>query len=110
MSPLARYVIETGITLLAITALVVVTLYGARRLGVGAPQGPLSLVGRLPIDARRAVYLVKVGETVYVLGASEAGLTKLGEVDGSALPAAPSTAPLRFVDVLGKLKRGGEAS
>jgi flagellar biogenesis protein FliO len=80
MSPLASYVAETLITLLAVIALAVLVLYGARRVGIGRPSGPVQLVGRLPLDGRRAVYLVRVTNTVYVLGASEAGLTKLGEI------------------------------
>src|SRR5262249_15847035 len=42
--------------------------------------------GRLPIDARRAVYLVRVGEIVYIVGASENGLARLGEVRADSLP------------------------
>jgi len=84
MSPLAHYVLETLVTLLAIVALSVLVLLGARRVGVGRGGGPLELVGRLPLDGRRAVYLVRVGTTIYVVGASEAGIAKLGEVsDGS---------------------------
>jgi flagellar protein FliO/FliZ len=84
MSPLAHYVVETLVTLLAIVALAVVVLVGARRAGMGRSAGPLELVGRLPLDARRAVYLVRVGTVIYVVGASEAGIAKLGEVtDGS---------------------------
>src|SRR6188474_426888 len=90
MSPLAHYVLETLVTLLAIVALSVLVLLGARRAGMGRSAGPLELVGRLPLDGRRAVYLVRVGTTVYVVGASEAGIAKLGEVsDGSIeLPSA----------------------
>jgi len=80
MSPLAHYVVETLVTLAAIVALSVLVLAGARRAGMGKSGGPLELVGRLPLDARRAVYLVRVGPTVYVVGASEAGIAKLGEV------------------------------
>jgi len=91
MSPLAHYVVETLVTLLAIVALSVLVLLGARRAGMGRAAGPLELVGRLPLDGRRAVYLVRVGGTVYVVGASEAGLAKLGEVtEGSLeLPSPP---------------------
>ncbi len=85
MTPLGHYVVETLVTLLAIVALSVVVLLGARRAGMGRAGGPLELVGRLPLDARRAVYLVRVGTTIYVVGASEAGIAKLGEVEGSAL-------------------------
>jgi flagellar biogenesis protein FliO len=89
MSPLAHYVLETLVTLLSIVALAVLVLIGARRAGLGQRGGPLELVGRLPLDGRRAVYLVRVGRTIYVVGASEAGIAKLGEVtDGSLdLPA-----------------------
>ena len=85
MSPLAHYVVETLVTLLAILALAVLLLLGARRAGMGRTAGPLELVGRLPLDGRRAVYLVRVGTTVYVVGASEAGIAKLGEVSGGSL-------------------------
>ena len=84
MTPLTHYVIETLVTLLAIVALAVLVLVGARKAGMGRAGGPLELVGRLPLEARRAVYLVRVGATIYVLAASEAGIAKLGEVtDGS---------------------------
>jgi flagellar biogenesis protein FliO len=85
MTPLTHYVIETLVTLLAIVALSVVVLIGARRAGMGRAGGPLELVGRLPLDARRAVYLVRVGATIYVVGASEAGIAKLGEVSEGVL-------------------------
>ena len=85
MTPLTHYVIETLVTLLAIVALAVVVLVGARRAGMGRSGGPLELVGRLPLDARRAVYLVRVGTTIYVVGASEAGIAKLGEVSEETL-------------------------
>src|SRR5450432_4655871 len=85
MSPLAHYVVETLVTLLAIVALAVLVLIGARRAGMGRAAGPLELVGRLPLDARRAVYLVRVGATIYVVGASEAGIAKLGEVAAGSL-------------------------
>lgn len=94
MSPLAAYMVETLVTLLAVVALAVLVLYGGRRLGIGRPTGPLELVGRLPIDARRAVYLVRVGEVVYIVGASEAGLTRLGELDAKSLPTARAAASM----------------
>lgn len=89
MTPLGRYVLETVITLSAVAALAVLLLYAARRVGVGVgkPSGPLSIAGRLVLDARRSIYLVRIGEVVYVVGASEAGLAKLGELDAGSLAA-----------------------
>lgn len=100
MTPLSRYVVETLVTLLGIVALSVVLLSALRRVGVGKPGGPLELVARLPLEGRRAVYLVRVGKLVYVVGASESGIAKLGEVPSDALPEAAALEPLRFRDVL----------
>lgn len=85
MPSTTMYIVQTVVTLLAVVALAVVVLYGARRLGIGRALGPAELVGRLPLDARRSVYLVRVGPKIYVLGASEAGLTKLGELPGDVV-------------------------
>jgi flagellar biogenesis protein FliO len=103
MGSYAGYLVETFVTLLAVCGLAFVVLFGARRLGIGRPRGPIQLVGQLPLDARRAIYLVQVGGQVLVVGASEAGITRLGEIPSSDLPApeAPSHAP--FGDVLARV-------
>ena len=93
MSPVASYVLQTLVTLLGVAALAAVLLYGARRAGLGRAMGPVDLVGKLPLDGRRAIYLVRVGEVVYVLGASEAGLVKLGEVAAPTGPEDATRAP-----------------
>jgi flagellar protein FliO/FliZ len=103
VSPTAAYLVETFVTLLGVVVVAAVVLVGARRLGIGAPSGPLELVGRLPLDARRAVYLVRVGENVLVLGSSEAGLVKLSEVPRAELPVAEKEGARSFGDVLRRL-------
>lgn len=113
VSPLTSYVIETIVTLVAIVLLAVLLLYGARRVGIGRPTGPLDLVGRLPLDGRRAVYLVRVGKRVFVIGASEGGLDKLGELDDDAIELTDAPPPIAFSDalakVLNKKKPSGDA-
>jgi flagellar biogenesis protein FliO len=107
MTPLGRYVVETVVTLVLISGLAIVVLYAARRSGVGRPLGPITLAGRLLLDPRRAIYLVRIGETYFVVGASEAGLTKLGELGRDAvgeIPAAEALpAPRAFKDFLDRL-------
>lgn len=100
MTPLSRYVVETLVTLLAVVALCVLVLSALRRVGVGKTGGPLELLARLPLEGRRAVYLVRAGETVYVLAASESALAKLGEMPRESLPSAPVLEPQTFRDVL----------
>jgi len=104
VGPYAGYIVQTLVTLIAVCALAFVVLYGARRLGIGRPRGPISLVGLLPLDARRSIYLVKVGVgPVIVVGASEAGFTKLGEVAASEVPEeAPSESPA-FAEILSRV-------
>ena len=109
MSPLASYLIETLVTLVVVIALAIVVLYVARRAGVGRPSGPLRLVGRLPLEARRAVYLVRVGRTIYVLGSSEAGLKKLGEVPEAELDGSDQAPAPAFSDVLARVWKKGSA-
>jgi flagellar biogenesis protein FliO len=103
---MAAYIVETFVTLLAVVAIAVLVLYGARRLGLGRPHGPMQLMGRLPLDARRSVYLVRIVDQVLILGVSEAGVTRLGEIAASSVVAESVPAPLRFADVLAKLKTG----
>ena len=100
MTPLSRYVVETLVTLLAVVALCVVLLSALRRVGVGKLGGPLELLARLPLEGRRAVYLVRAGETVYVLAASENALAKLGEMPRALLPDAPAAELVSFSEVL----------
>jgi flagellar protein FliO/FliZ len=104
VTPLGRYVVETLVMLLGVATLAVFVLVLGRRFGVGRAQGPLELVGRLPLDARRVVYLVRVGGRVLVLGGSEAGLQKLSEAgeDEIELPP-PGAGPKTFREVLDEL-------
>lgn len=85
--------------MVAIAALSIVLLSALRRAGVGKANGPLELLARLPLEGRRAVYLVRVGETIYVLGASENAMQKLGELPEHVLPKLAAE-PHSFADIL----------
>src|SRR5258708_15175687 len=101
MSPAAGYIAQTFVTLAVVCGLAVVVLWAARRAGVGRSDGPIALVGRLPLETRRSIYLVKVGEQVLVIGAGDGGFTKLGEIPAGALAQSPTAReerdPLREV-------------
>jgi flagellar biogenesis protein FliO len=81
-----QYLIQSSVTLLGVVLLASVLLYATRRLG--RPTGPehTELIDRLPLDARRAVYVVRVKGRVFVLAASEAAITKLGELAADEFP------------------------
>ena len=104
MGSYTGYLVETFFTLVVVCAIAFAVLWGAKRLGVGRASGSIRLVGQLPLDARRAIYLVSIGESVIVVGASEGGLTKLGEMPADGRPAgARAQAPMRFADVLARV-------
>ncbi len=105
VGPYASYIVQTLVTLLAVCAIAFVVLYGARRLGIGRPRGPIELVGLLPLEARRSIYLVKVADQVIVVGASEAGFTKLGEIAASEIPGEAPQATMSFADVFARVLR-----
>lgn len=106
MGPYAGYLVETFVTLLAVCALAAMVLYAARRLGVGRAAGPVELYGQLPLDGRRAIYLVRVGEQVFVIGVAEGGMTKLGEVPASTLPRDAQVKGTPFAQVLARVLGG----
>ncbi len=103
LSSYAAYLVETFITLVAVCGLALVVLWGARRMGVGRPSGPIELLGTLPLDARRAIHLVQVGAQVFVVGVGEAGFTKLGELPAADVPRAPVAPRATFGDVLSRV-------
>jgi flagellar protein FliO/FliZ len=112
VSSYAAYLVETFITLACVCGLAFVVLWGARRLGVGRPSGPIELRGHLPLDARRSIYLVKVGAQVFVVGVGEGGFTKLGEVPAEELPAVAQVPAGTFAEILARAvgrqgKKGG---
>lgn len=102
----AGTLLETVLTLVFVTGVAIALLYFVRRANVARAFGGAELVGQLPLEPRRAIYLVRLGESVLVVGASEAGLVKLGEVDAASLPEARPT-PRTFSDVLSRALRGG---
>jgi flagellar protein FliO/FliZ len=111
MTSYASYVIETFVTLVAVCALAFAVLYGARRLGIGRASGAIELVGQLPLDARRAIYLVKVAGQVFVVGVGEGGFTKLGEFPAADLPIPEANDPAPFANIVARaLKRGPKKS
>src|SRR5258708_31455002 len=101
----AAYLIETLVTLSLVCALAVLVLWVARRAGIGQPTGPIELRGHLPLDARRSIYLVAVGERVFVVGVGEGGFTKLGDMPASDVPRTEAAGGETFGGVLARALR-----
>jgi flagellar biogenesis protein FliO len=84
-SALSTYLLESALVLAAVVGLAWFVSFLARRAGVVRGASSLELLARLPLEARRAVYVVRVLDQVLILGASETGLAKLGELPANAI-------------------------
>lgn len=84
-------------TLLALAAVCilawVVLRWAARRgLGVGAPGARVQVLERIALDARRTLWLVRVGERVLLIGGGDDGPPALlAELREDELPSAPAS-------------------
>jgi flagellar biosynthetic protein FliO len=85
----------------------VVLRWGARRgLGMGALGGRVRVLERIALEPRRALYVVKVGERVLLLGAGDGGSpTLITEIDPATLPPEEARKPTgeAFRDVLARV-------
>lgn len=95
-------------TLLALAAVCVLAWallrFGARR-GVGVSRGRVRVLERVPLDHRRALYLVGIGERVWLIGVGDGGAPALlAELDPSELPP-PAERPAGLLELMEKLRR-----
>lgn len=113
MSPEVRYLLESLATVAVFGGALAAAVFGVRRLGITTSRGPLEVLARQPLDGRRAIYLVRVGERVLIVGAADGSLTRLGSTSVEALrradlertqppPDDPTAARGRFRDVLSR--------
>jgi flagellar biogenesis protein FliO len=103
MSPEATYVLESLATIAVFGGALYFATWGLRRLSGTRGRGPLEILARQPLDGRRAVYLVRVGKRVLIVGASDSALTRLGSTSLASIEkelAADTAPPRSFRDVL----------
>ena len=110
MSPYASYLVETLVTLVAVSALAYALLFSARKFGVGRASGAIRLVGKLPLDARRSIVLVRVGSQVLIVGVGDGGFTKLGEIAASEIPADVEAPASPFAEAIARALRKKDES
>src|SRR6185436_5900515 len=109
MSPEVTYVLQSLGTVVVFGGALYLAAWGIRRMGVSARGGPLEILARQPLDGRRAIYLVRVGKRVLVVGATDGALTRLAstsleslKLDEASKEAPP---PSRFAEVLSRMLR-----
>jgi flagellar protein FliO/FliZ len=103
--------LQMAVTLLGVCLLAWLILRWARRggLGVGTRGGRMEVLERLPLDPRRAVHLVRVGDRVLVIGTGEGAPSLLTELDAAEVPEPEPQPKTSFADVLARLRDGGRS-
>lgn len=91
--------------LLGVCVLAWLVLRFASQRGLGLGQGQrVKVLERVPLDARRMIYVVQIGERVLVLGGGEgASPTLLAELKPGELPPLPPSRS--FAEVLSALRK-----
>lgn len=98
--------VQSVVALLGVCVLAWLVLRFASQKGLGLGQGQrVKVLERVPLDARRMIYVVQIGERVLVLGGGEgASPTLLAELKPDELP---PVAPARsFAEVLAQVRGG----
>ena len=87
MSPEATYVLESLATIAVFGGALYAATWGVRRLSGPRGRGPLEVLAKQPLDGRRAIFLVRVGKRVLIVGSSDGALTRLGSTSLAAIEA-----------------------
>ncbi len=87
-SDLGAMLVEMLLVLAAVCLLAYAALrWGLTRIaGLGdTDDGPIELIARRQLGADRAISVVRIGSQTLIVGESDAGLTRLGELDDSEM-------------------------
>jgi flagellar protein FliO/FliZ len=106
------------IRLLVVLGLVVGLAYltlnvGLRRfLGIGphGQKGFVQVVERVPLDQKRVLYVVRAGDEVLLIGASDVSVSLVSKLDPRVLDQLPETGATAMSPFLQKLLRKNDAS
>ncbi|MAQ17578.1 MAG: flagellar biosynthetic protein FliO [Sandaracinus sp.] len=94
---------RAGLSLVAVCVIAWVILRWASKRGLGAskPGQRMEVLERLPLDPRRSLHLVRVGERILVVGTGEGAPTLLTELAAADVPAPePAAQPRSFAELL----------
>ena len=73
-----------------------------RRGAAGQGLGVLRVIARLPLEARRTLYVVEAADKTLLVGTSEMGLTVLTELDRDAVSTLPVAVTSPWADRLAR--------
>lgn len=104
--------LKTLLSLAAVLALMVGVVYVLKRYVYRGAQGgtqrvPIEILGQRALHPKRSIVVVKVLDTVFVVGMSEQGMQTLGTIDSDEEQAARSPKPAADEPSLGWFTKKG---
>lgn len=104
--------LQAVVALLVVSLLAFVVLRWSARRGLGiAPGGRIRVLERVPLDGRRALFVVRAGSKVLLLAAGEGGAPSLvAELDPAEYPESMEPARASFAALLAERFRGSPAT
>lgn len=97
------YLLQTAVSVAVVLAMGALAAFLLRRSQAPQRRGPLERIASLPLDARRSIHLVAIGEQVLIVGAGDGGLTKLGEMPRAQVPVIEKNPTTSFADLIVRL-------
>jgi flagellar biosynthetic protein FliO len=94
------------VSLGVVCLLAVLTLRFLGRRGLGRAAGPIKVLGRCPLEPRRALYLIETAGRCFLVGVGDGPMTMLAEVGADDVKATlpkPTESGKRFAEVLGRV-------
>ncbi len=82
---MGSYLVSTTLALIAVCAIAVLALRALRPGGLGRARGGLKLLGVLPLETRRSVYVIEAGGRCFLVGGGDGPLAVLAELDAAAV-------------------------
>lgn len=79
--------------------------WGLRRYHPGS-TGPVHVRARVPVEPRRSILLVEVGEKVFVVASTEHGMQSLGTMKAEDVPDVEIVEQPKFADVFARIRLG----
>jgi flagellar biogenesis protein FliO len=93
---MGSYLVSTTLALIAVCGIAVIVLRALKPGGPRPKGGAIKLLGVLPLEARRSVYLIEAGGRCFLVGAGDGPLAVLAELDKAAVAGEPAV-PARSV-------------
>jgi len=96
---IGQYLLTTFLALLLVVSLAVLVLYLLRRVAPASGR-TVKLVESVPLEPRRSLHLVQIGDRILLIGSTDGSLTLIADFAKSAIELPEPRPRRRFLDLV----------